>query len=686
MRVHELSKELGVPSKDIISKLKDAGFEVKSHMSAIPDDGLELFMESDSAEAAPAAAAEEPAVEPPVAEEAPAKTEEDAPANEPEPAEAEEAPASGRTVLHFVGPIIVKDLARELGVKPNIIIAELMKMNVLASINERVELTYARKIAEQHGFDLEYEKKQADHQAPVKEAFTEEALVEDKDEDLELRPPVVTFLGHVDHGKTSLLDYIRNAKVASGEHGGITQHIGAYRVNTDAGTISFLDTPGHAAFTAMRARGANLTDIAVIVIAADDGIMPQTREAIQHAQAAEVTLMVAINKVDLPSANPDRILQELQQMNMTPEEWGGDLICCRVSAETGEGIDQLLEMILLQSEVLELRANRGRMANGTVIEAQLEAGRGPTAHVLVTGGTLKIGDTILCGNHYGRVKAMINERGEKIKKASPSTPCKILGLSGVPEAGAPFQVYKNEKSARVIAEKRAREEKEAELKTTGITSLDDFFAQVEREDQVELTLIIKADTQGSIEAIQHVLGEIKSDNVTLKFVLAAIGNITVNDVLLAKASSAIIMGFHVGKENGVGSAQKRESVDIRLHHIIYELVDEVRAAMLGLVEPTYQETIVAHAEIKQVFPISKIGKVAGCLVTDGTVKKESRARILREGDVVYEGSISTLKRFQDDAKQVLEGQECGIALNKFTKIAVGDIIEVYEVAEIAATL
>ena len=501
-----------------------------------------------------------------------------------------------------------------------------------------------------------------------------------------LRPPVVTFLGHVDHGKTSLLDKIRDASVAKGEHGGITQHIGAYTVETNGHKITFLDTPGHEAFTAMRARGANMTDIAVIIVAADDGIMPQTREAIQHAKAANVSIMVAINKIDLRTASVDKVKQQLQGVALAPEEWGGSTICCPVSAVTGEGIPHLLEMILLQAEVLELRANPKKRATGFVIEARLEPGMGPVINLLVADGTLNVGDAIVCGEHWGRVRALINDHGIKLKSATPATPIKCLGLSGVPEAGAEFKVCSNDKVARSLAAEAAAKAKVVKLVEPKRVSLENLFSQLKENARLELNVILKADTQGSVEAILHSLQEIKSTKVSLNVILSGTGNISSNDVMLASASNAVVIGFHVAKEPGSDAQAKREGVEIRLHTIIYELIDEVRIAMAGLLAPQVKEKILGHAEIREVFNVGKHSLVAGCHVMDGAVTSRCRARVKRGKEVLYQGTLASLKHFHDDVSIVRENQECGIRLENFSGFNKGDILELYELEETKQSL
>ncbi|MEI8122541.1 MAG: translation initiation factor IF-2, partial [bacterium] len=503
-----------------------------------------------------------------------------------------------------------------------------------------------------------------------------------------IRPPVVTVLGHVDHGKTSLLDRIRNTSVAKGEAGGITQHIGASTVKVnDKKSITFLDTPGHAAFTAMRARGANITDIAIIVVDAQDGMMPQTQEAIKHAQAANVPIIVAINKMDLPTANPDKAKKQLQAIGLTPEDWGGQTIVCPVSALTGAGVPELLQMILLQAEVMELKSMPNQPAKGFVIESQLESGMGPTANLLVATGTLNVGDVILCGPHWGKVRALFNDHGEKVKSAGPSTPVKCLGLSGVPDAGAPFEIVQSDRAARAEAETRQAANKLSLLSTPKRASLATLFEKMkENNDRVELKLMIKADVQGSLEAIDHSLKQINSDKVSLNILMSAVGGVTANDILLASASDAVILGFHVAVEESVSKMAKHEGVEIRLHSIIYELIDQVREAMAGLLTPILREKVVAHAQVKQVFTISKGGTIAGCMCLDGRITARLKARVKRAGSVLYEGKIDSLRRFQNDVSEVKESQECGIRLGSFTDYAEGDILEFYEVERIAQTL
>ena len=591
-------------------------------------------------------------------------------------------------VLLLRGAVVVKDLAEKMGLRPNRLIADLMQLNILASINQRVEIDVAQKIADKYGFKIEIERqKRSTERKPVRRSEdADDAIPEDKPEEMMPRPPVITFLGHVDHGKTSLMDRIRHTRVASGEAGGITQHIGAYTVEVNGRKITFLDTPGHAAFSAMRIRGAMLTDIAVIIIAADDGIMPQTREAIKAAQQAGVQIMVAINKCDLPTAKPDRVRQMLQGEGLTPEEWGGDVICAEVSATTGKGVDHLLEMILLQSDMLELTANTARRADGYVVEAQLEQGLGPTATLLVSGGTLNVGDIILCGEHFGRIRGLIDDRGRRVKSATPATAVKCMGLSGVPEAGAPFRVMLNEKRARELSEKTAEERKQVQLASAKATSLDALMTQMKDNLRREQAVIVKADTQGSSEAICEALREIKSEKVTLNIVHEAIGNISATDVNKAGAGQALIVGFNVGCETGVQQQARHDGVRISTFRIIYELLDFVKQRMLDLLPPEYKEVVKGHAEIKAIFDIGKTGRVAGCQMLDGVIRSDARFRIFRKKEIVWTGKLSSLQHFQAEVAEITGAQECGVRFNDFEDFKEGDTIECFALEELPRTL
>ncbi len=693
MRICDLAKELMTTGKELLALLQARGCTARSTQANLTPD-LEQYLRDEikriyygAAVAAPAPAAPAAPVATPAAEPAPAPAAQAEPAPVPAAAPAEEpAPAK---VVAIKGHVVVKEFAELLGIKPNVLIAKLMKQGIFASIAMKIDFKAAEQIAKDLGFILEHEKKAAPPPQPAKAEPKPESGTDAQD-DLQPRPPVVTFMGHVDHGKTSLLDFIRKAHVAAGEDGGITQHIGAYQVEHQGRLITFLDTPGHEAFTAMRARGANLTDIAIIVIAADDGIMPQTKEAIQHAQAAKVAMIIAINKCDLRTANPDRVKRQLQQMGLAPEDWGGDLICCQVSATKGDGMDHLLEMILLQADILELKANPRRKAQGYVIESRLEAGMGPTANVLVTNGTLQLNDAIVSGSTWGRVKAMINDQGNKVRTAGPSAAVKILGLTSVPSPGNEFHVYKNDREARQIAEERAAAERlkelggNAEPKTP--MTLDELLQEKTGSDKRTLNIILKTDVLGSLEAIRGSLEGIKSEKVDLAIIGTGAGNISVNDVLLASASKAVILGFHVAKDVGAGAEAKRKGVEIRLYSIIYEMLDDAKNLMTGMLEPVLKEHINGQAGIRQIFDMGKRGKVAGCMCLKGKVTLKGRARVKRKDEVLYEGKIQTLRRFQNEASEVREGQECGIVLDHFTNFAEGDIIESYEIEKVAQEL
>ena len=585
-------------------------------------------------------------------------------------------------------PVVVRDLALRVGTKPHLLLAELMEMNVFANLNETVGEDSARKICERHGFLFELEKRERGagtiHAPPKKVEVLDQG---EKLEDLKLRPPVVTVMGHVDHGKTSLLDAIRKTNVAAGESGGITQHIGASVVALpDGKKITFLDTPGHEAFTKMRARGANVTDIAVLVVAADDGVMPQTVEAINHAKAAKVPIIVAVNKCDLPTANPDRVKKQLQELGLAPESWGGETIAVDVSATTKKGLDTLLEMILLQAEIMELKASPKAAAKGNVIEAQVEPSMGPTATVLVRKGTLRVGAAVVCGPHWGKIRALINEKGQRVKEATPATPVKIVGLSGLPEAGAEFTVMKTEKEARELGEQRQLEERAAIVAEPRHARFEDIMGQIEEGEKKKLRIVFKADVQGSLEAINDALSKKKSEKVELEIIHGAVGSINENDVLLASASDAVLIGFRVKTESGVTDMAKREGVQIKLYSIIYELIEQVEEAMEGLLEPESKEVTVGHAEVRKVIALSKGPPVAGCVVVNGRITRSARVRVLRRKAVQYEGRIASLKHFQDDVKEVKAGSECGLRLDNFSSFQEGDIIECYTVEKVAATL
>jgi len=616
-----------------------------------------------------------------------------APAPRPAPAPAVAAGpeftvnAEGQKVITMKPPIVVRDLAHKLGKKPHLLLADLMELNVFANLNETIGEDAGRKICERHGYIFELEKRDRGAHAIHTPKPAEPPPPGVKTEDLKHRPPVVTVMGHVDHGKTSLLDAIRKTDVATHESGGITQHIGASIVHLpDGKQITFLDTPGHEAFTKMRSRGANVTDIVILVVAADDGVMPQTLEALNHARAAKVPIIVAVNKCDLPTANPDRVKKQLQDHGLNPESWGGDTITVDVSATTKKNLDTLLEMVLLQAEIMELKASPKAAAKGNVIEAQVEPGMGPTATVLVRQGTVKVGDGILIGPHHGKIRALVDDKGKRVKEAGPSFPAKIVGLSGCPDAGAEFTVMKNEKEARELAEQRQIADRQFGNAEPKRASLEDLMGKAVTGEKKKLNIVLKADVQGSLEALIDSLGKLKSNKVELEVIHGAVGTLTENDVLLASASDAVLFGFRVKTEGGVTDMAKREGVQIKLYTIIYELIEQVQEAMEGLLDPDAKEVIVGHAEIRKVFELSKGPKVAGCYVTDGRITRTGRVRLLRRRAPQYEGRIGSLKHFQDDAKEVKAGAECGIRLEKFEDYQAGDVIECYTVEKVAATL
>jgi translation initiation factor IF-2 len=596
------------------------------------------------------------------------------------------APAGDEKIVHIKPPIIVRELAQQIGLKPFQLIHDLMDMNIFAAINHTIEPDVAAAICKKHGYTFEVEKREKGggvHTRPVVVAEPPPPVNQTKEE-LKPRAPIVTFMGHVDHGKTSLMDSIRKSRVAAGEAGGITQHIGAYGVVYKGQNITFIDTPGHEAFTAMRARGAKVTDVVVLVVAADDGIMPQTNEAINHARAAKVPIIVAINKVDLISANVDRVKSQLQDKGLTPEDWGGETICVPVSATKGTGIEQLLEMILLQSEIMELRASPTAPARATVIEAQIEPGRGPTATVIVQMGTLKVGQPFICGSFSGKVKSLINDVGENVKEAGPATPVKVLGFTGLPNAGDELTAMDSEKSVRTLSEERLADLRNQKLAMPQRATLESLFDSM-GDGRKSLLLILKCDVQGSAEALAQSLNQIESKKIDLELIHIGVGPITESDVLLATASNAVIVGFNVKVENQAASAAKREGVQIKLYSIIYELLDQVKEAMVGMLDPEIRESVVGHAEVRQVFELSK-GTVAGCFVTDGRIVRTGRARILRRRQAIYDGGLATLRRFQDDVKEVRAGVECGLKLGDFTEYEVGDIVECYNLEKVAQQL
>lgn len=725
IRVSAFAEKYGVTSKEILKELAGQGFTgVKTASSNIPPDALELIAshfddllkKKKKAASAPVAA---PAPVVPVnkieleAEEAEAKLidkretpkpkkhpqdehdsrgkfkdkekhhegQASAPFHKPAPAPAQEEIRE----VHIKTPIIVKSLAEALGKKPNEVITSLMMMNVLASINQSVDPEIAQKLAEELNVILVIDKREKEEHVSKDATDTEVIAPEDiqyeeDPKDLKTRPPIVTFMGHVDHGKTSLQDYIRKSHVASGEAGGITQHIGASVVTTGGKTITFVDTPGHEAFTAMRARGANVTDIVVLVVAADDGFMPQTIEAMNHAKAANVPIIVAINKMDLPGANPDKILLQMQQHGLMSEDWGGEVAAIRVSARTGMGIDDLLERIMLEAEMLELKANPKRPAMAYVLEAQLEQGLGPTANVVVKNGTLRVGDPVICGEHFGKIKSLIDHRGHRVALALPSTPVKAVGISGVPEAGTKMVACKSLTEAKEIGGRRVVSNRIENLtsKTSGAT-LEDLFSQMEAGKRNNLKVIVKADVRGSSEAIVESLKKLPSEKVSVEVLHTGVGAITESDILLAASSNAIVVGFHVRVNPGVNDLAKKEKVEVRLYSIIYELIEDITDALAGCLEPEKREKELGTVKILKIFTLSKGHKICGCIVEKGIAKVGAKARVYRNNELIFSGEVRSLRHFQDDVREVRSGMECGIRLDNFLDFCEEDLIQLYEI-------
>ncbi|EEK12452.1 translation initiation factor IF-2 [Staphylococcus hominis SK119] len=572
--------------------------------------------------------------------------------------------------------ITVGELADKLNIESSDIIKKLFLLGIVANINQSLDEETLELIADDYG--VEIEKEVVVNEEDLTTYFDDE----EDDPDAIERPAVVTIMGHVDHGKTTLLDSIRNTKVTAGEAGGITQHIGAYQIENNGKKITFLDTPGHAAFTTMRARGAQVTDITILVVAADDGVMPQTIEAINHAKEADVPTIVAVNKVDKPTANPDRVMQELTEYGLIPEDWGGDTIFVPLSALNGDGIDDLLEMIGLVAEVQELKANPDKQAVGTVIEAELDKSRGPAASLLVQNGTLHVGDSIVVGNTYGRVRAMVNDLGQRIKTAGPSTPVEITGINDVPQAGDRFVIFKDEKQARRIGEARHEANVIQQRQESKNVSLDNLFEQMKQGEMKDLNVIIKGDVQGSVEALAASLMKIDVEGVNVRIIHTAVGAINESDVTLANASNGIIVGFNVRPDAGAKRAAEAENVDMRLHRVIYNVIEEIESAMKGLLDPEFEEQVIGQAEVRQTFKVSKVGTIAGSYVTEGKITRNAGVRVIRDGIVQFEGELDTLKRFKDDAKEVSQGYECGITIANFNDIKEGDIIEAFEMVEI----
>lgn len=578
-------------------------------------------------------------------------------------------------VVEYEEGITVDELSQKIGQTPANVIKVLFMLGTMVTINSSLDDEQVELICMEYGLECK-------KVVPVSEVNFEDLEVVDDPKDLEPRPPVITIMGHVDHGKTTLLDHIRKSRVAEGEFGGITQHIGAYQVSVKGKKITFLDTPGHEAFTAMRARGAMITDIVIIVVAADDGVMPQTREAVDHALAANVPIIVAVNKIDKPGADPQRIMTEVSELGLMPEEWGGDVPYVNISAKQGTGIDELLETVTVVAELAELKANPKRMAYGSVIEGRLDKGRGPVATLLIQNGTLRSGNPIVVGATYGRVRQLVDDRGREIKSAGPATPVEITGLNDVPEAGDKFMVFETEREARHVGEERAQKKIEEERNSTSAMSLDDLFSQMKSGEVVDLNIIVKADVNGTAEAVKSSLEKIDVEGARVNVIRSTVGAISESDILLASASKAIIYGFNVRPDANVRRKADEEGVEIRLHQVIYKMVEEIEAAMKGMLAPEMEEVVTGQAEIRHIYKVSKIGNIAGCYVTDGSIKRDCGIRLIREGIIVYEGKLASLKRFKDDAKEVNQGYECGLTIENYNDIKEGDIVEGYVMQEV----
>lgn len=578
-------------------------------------------------------------------------------------------------VVEYEEGITVDELSQKIGQTPANVIKVLFMLGTMVTINSSLDDEQVELICMEYGLECK-------KVVPVSEVNFEDLEVVDDPKDLEPRPPVITIMGHVDHGKTTLLDHIRKSRVAEGEFGGITQHIGAYQVSVKGKKITFLDTPGHEAFTAMRARGAMITDIVIIVVAADDGVMPQTREAVDHALAAGVPIIVAVNKIDKPGADPQRIMTEVSELGLMPEEWGGDVPYVNISAKQGIGIDELLETVTVVAELAELKANPKRMAYGSVIEGRLDKGRGPVATLLIQNGTLRSGNPIVVGATYGRVRQLVDDRGREIKAAGPATPVEITGLNDVPEAGDKFMVFETEKEARHVGEERAQKKIEEERNSTSAMSLDDLFSQMKSGEVVDLNIIVKADVNGTAEAVKSSLEKIDVEGARVNVIRSTVGAISESDILLASASKAIIYGFNVRPDANVRRKADEEGVEIRLHQVIYKMVEEIEAAMKGMLATEMEEVVTGQAEIRHIYKVSKVGNIAGCYVTDGSIKRDCGIRLIREGIIVYEGKLASLKRFKDDAKEVNQGYECGLTIENYNDIKEGDIVEGYVMQEV----
>lgn len=692
-RIYEYAKELNVKSKEIIDELKKIDVEVSNHMQALEDGQIKMldkkFKSSQNEENKKQNTQNNHQKQQSKKDNNQNKSNSkkknnknsknnknnknnNKGKNNKSAAEPKEMPSK----ITYEEGITVGELADKLNIESSGIIKKLFLLGIVANINQSLDEETLELIADDYG--VEIEKEVVVNEEDLTTYFDDE----EDDPDAIERPAVVTIMGHVDHGKTTLLDSIRNTKVTAGEAGGITQHIGAYQIENNGKKITFLDTPGHAAFTTMRARGAQVTDITILVVAADDGVMPQTIEAINHAKEADVPTIVAVNKVDKPTANPDRVMQELTEYGLIPEDWGGDTIFVPLSALNGDGIDDLLEMIGLVAEVQELKANPDKQAVGTVIEAELDKSRGPAASLLVQNGTLHVGDSIVVGNTYGRVRAMVNDLGQRIKTAGPSTPVEITGINDVPQAGDRFVIFKDEKQARRIGEARHEASVIQQRQESKNVSLDNLFEQMKQGEMKDLNVIIKGDVQGSVEALAASLMKIDVEGVNVRIIHTAVGAINESDVTLANASNGIIVGFNVRPDAGAKRAAEAENVDMRLHRVIYNVIEEIESAMKGLLDPEFEEQVIGQAEVRQTFKVSKVGTIAGSYVTEGKITRNAGVRVIRDGIVQFEGELDTLKRFKDDAKEVSQGYECGITIANFNDIKEGDIIEAFEMVEI----
>jgi len=679
VRVYKLARELGISSKELVELLMDLGIEVSSHMSTVEDDIAvlvkDMFREEEKGK-------KEGETEKKAAKRSRGKAPEKR-KKEKRDVEVKKGTGEKKRKIHSLSvPITVKELAEEIEHPANDIIKRLMGTGLMATLNHPLDAGTVQKLADDLEINIEIETE--DEEKEEKGWVGPE--INDKPGELILRPPIVTVMGHVDHGKTTLLDAIRDTKVVESEAGGITQHIGAYQVEVEGKKITFIDTPGHEAFTAMRARGAQITDITILVVAADDGVMPQTEEAINHAKAAGIPIIVAINKIDRPNAQPDKVKQELTEHGLITEEWGGKTICVPISALKGENIDELLEMVLLVAEMEEIKANPDRLAQGVIIESELDRGRGPVATVLVKNGTLRVGDIILAGSTCGRVRAMVDAQRNRIEKAPPSKPVEVLGFSDVPGAGELAEVLQNEKQARQVAEERKQVIHARDIQGERRISLEDLYQQIKEGEVKELNVIIKADVHGSIEALRDSLLKLGNEEVGINIIHTGVGAINESDVNLASASNAIILGFNVRPDSNARNLAEKEKVDIRLYRVIYKALDDLKNAMAGLLDPELKEEVTGRAEVRQIFRVPDVGNVAGLYVQEGLINRNYNVRLLRDGVVIFEGKISSLKRFEDDVREVKEGYECGLGIEGYNDIKVGDELEIYRIRKIKRTL